>query len=160
MLKGRSQLVILILVLFSISISAQETFVHEDAGVSITLPAGWYYESDENSLIVYSEDETVAMSFSILNSTNLDNSLTEVDDMLKSEYDSIELGEAEEMEVNGLNAIWIDGTADELEMAFLIVDSPYEEVILFVSAWGNPESIENHMEEVKMIFNNIAPVNE
>ncbi len=160
MLERHKLLAICLFFIFNISLIAQESFVHEDAGVSITLPAGWYYESDENSMLAYSEDESVAISFSILTSTNLENALDEVDNMLNAEYESIELGEAEEMSVNGLDALWMNGMADDLEMAFLILDTPYEDVILFVSAWGTTEAIEAQMEEVKMIFNNIAPANQ
>ncbi len=142
------------------NINAQESFVHSESGVSVTLPAGWFYESEENNMLAYTEDKSVAISFTILNSKNLNEALDEVDKMLEKEYASIELGEAEELEINGLSTIWLDGKADDLEMAYLIVDSPYENIIMFVSAWGTVESVEKYKNDINLIFENIGPASE
>ncbi len=108
-------------------------------------------------MIVYSDDQLVAISFSVISAVDLETALGEVDNLIAQQFENISLGEVENIDVKGMNAVWIDGTADGLEMAFEVIDAPYEDINLLVSAWGTTEAINNYLDDIKMIFGNITP---
>ena len=140
-------------ILSSTTIFAQESFTHPEAYITVTLPAGWMYEADETSLTATTEDETLAFTFSVLNSDDMDAALGAIDDMLNSSFSDITIGEAVEMDFNGLYGIFIDGTADGLECAFAVIDSPVEGLSMIISGWAAPEVIEAYSEDIQLIKN-------
>jgi predicted Zn-dependent protease len=139
------------------SVFGQETFTHPDAGVSITLPAGWYYEIEGDDMNAYSEDNAVAMSFSVLHASDIDAALEEVDKMIDSLFENISLGEAESFDLNGMNTIFLEGQADGLEIAFELIETPISGVSLFLSAWGTADAVEKYSSDIELIFGSISP---
>jgi hypothetical protein len=75
-------LFILFFALIALPGFAQETFTNEEAKVSVTLPAGWMYESDANGIIAYPAEGGFAVHFNILGADDLSAALDEVDKML------------------------------------------------------------------------------
>lgn len=157
-MKRKSTVLIIICFLFLASnIHSQESFTHPEAQITVTLPAGWMYEADETSLTATTEDESLAFTFSVLNSDDMDAALEQIDDMLAAQFDQVSIGEAEEMDFNGLYGIFIDGTADGLECAFAVIDSPVEGVSMLMSGWAAPEVIEMYLEDIGLILGSISP---
>lgn len=155
---GKTNRYIAVILLFiTSSVFGQETLTHADAGVSITLPAGWYYETEGDDMTAYSEDGAVAMSFSVLNASDIDAALEEVDKMIASQFENVSLGDAENIDLNGMNTILLEGKADGLEIAFEIIDTPISGVSLFLSAWGVPDAVEKYSSDIELIFGSISP---
>lgn len=145
------------LLIFGISLSAQETFIHEAAGIEVTLPAGWFYEIEGENMTVFTEDETLGVNFTVLKSADIDAALTEVDNMLETEFNNIQIGEAEDIDVNGLYGVWVDGTADGVELLFAVIETPKNNTNLLVMAWGIPEVIDLYASDIRLIITSIAP---
>jgi predicted Zn-dependent protease len=136
---------------------AQETFTNEAAKVSITLPAGWMYEADGTDISAYPKAGGFFVHFSVINADDLTTALGEVDKMLDAQVKNLTLGEAKKYDVNGMNGIFVEGTADGVLMAVGVIDTPVEKSSLFVGAWGAPETVEKYAQDVLSIFNSIAP---
>ena len=60
-----SILFILLFVFFFNKGYSQQTFIHKDAGVQLIIPAGWFYESEDNNITFYSEDREFVVSITI-----------------------------------------------------------------------------------------------
>jgi predicted Zn-dependent protease len=148
---------VLLLVFLTSSIFSQESFTHPEAYITVTLPAGWMYEADETTLTATTEDESLAFTFSVLETDDMDAALDAIDEMLAADFEEISLGEAEEVDFNGLYGIIIEGTADGLECAFAIIDSPVEGISMLMSGWAAPEVLEAYGEDIGMILNSISP---
>ena len=104
-------------VLFAMPNFAQETFTHEAAKISVTLPAGWMYETSDNGISAYPSEGGFFVYFQVIHADALDAALDEVDKMLNEQMQSVELGQAQDYDVNGMSGIFVEGTADGLLMA-------------------------------------------
>ncbi len=135
-----------------------ETFTNEAAKVSVALPAGWYYTSDENSMTAHSADSLFAVNFTIIKADALDAALAEVDKALASELKNLKLGEAKDEEINGMKGRYIEGTADGLEVYLGLIDTPAEKTTMFINAYAAPEALKKYEKELDYIFKNIKPV--
>lgn len=158
MKKHTNTIVLILALLLAGNLFAQETFSHPDAGVDITVPAGWFYELDEESMTITTEDETLALVFSVIGGGSLDAALDEVDAMLYDEFSEVSLGEAESTEINGLSMIFISGQADGLEVTIGVIDTPTGQYML-VSGFAAAETLETYAADVQAIFGNLAPSN-
>jgi len=149
--------VISLFLIFDITISAQETFTHKASGIDITLPAGWFYEIEGENMTAYTEDETLGVNFTVLKAADIDAALTEVDYMLDTEFDNVEIGEAEDIDVNGMYCVWVDGYADGVELLFAVIQTPKNKSNLLVMAWGLPEVIDKYAADIRLIITSIEP---
>lgn len=152
-------LFILFFALIALPGFAQETFTNADAKVSVTLPAGWMYESDANGIIAYPAEGGFAVHFNILGADDLSAALDEVDKMLAAQVSDLQLGEGQVVDVNGMSGIVVEGTADGILMAIGIIDTPVAGKSLMVGAWGAPETIEKYAADVQSIIHSISPAN-
>jgi hypothetical protein len=138
---------------------AQETFTNEDAKVSITLPAGWMYESDANGIIAYPAEGGFAVHFNILGADDLSAALDEVDKMLAEQVTDLQLREGQAYEINGMSGVFVEGSADGILLAIGVIDTPVAGKSLMVGAWGAPETIEKYAADVQSIIHSISPAN-
>lgn len=158
-MSKRISILFLFLAFFTVSNFAQETFTNADAKVSVTLPAGWMYESDENGMIAYPEEGGFVVHFSVLGADDLSAALDEVDKMLASQVSSLELGDGQAYDVNGMSGIFVEGNADGILLTIGVIDTPVAGKSLMVGAWGAPETVEKYAADVMSIFNSISPAN-
>lgn len=158
-MSKRISILFLFLALFAIPNFAQETFTNADAKVSVTLPAGWMYESDANGIIAYPAEGGFAVHFNILGADDLGAALAEVDKMLAAQVADLQLGEGQVVDVNGMSGIVVEGTADGILLAIGIIDTPVAGKSLMVGAWGAPETIQKYAADVQSILHSISPAN-
>lgn len=152
-------LFILFFALIALPGFAQETFTNADAKVSITLPAGWMYESDENGIIAYPAEGGFAVHFNILGADDLSAALDEVDKMLSEQVTDLQLREGQAYEINGMSGVFVEGSADGILLAIGVIDTPVAGKSLMVGAWGAPETIEKYAADVQSIIHSISPAN-
>lgn len=157
MKKNFALIAVLTTIIISQSLIAQETFTHPEANVSVTLPAGWLYEIDGPDMIVSTEDETLILTFSIVDSDDIEIALEEIDKMLAETFEEVTINDPEELNFNGLTGIWIDGTADELECVFIIIETPAVSNNLLISGWASPDVIESYINDLEMMIASISP---
>ncbi len=144
--------------ILSTQIFAQETFTNEAAKVSVTLPAGWMYETTEGGIIAHPEAGGFAVYFQVIGSDDLSAALDEVDQSLNKNFTNLQWAEAVSRDVNGMSAITVDGTADGILLAVGVMDTPAPNTTLMVGAWGAPEVIEQYANDIQLILGSISPV--
>ena len=137
---------------------AGETFTNEAAQVSVDLPAGWMYEAKDGGISAYPEGGGFYVHFQTLNVDELDAALAEADKFLASEVKDLKLGDAQDLTVNGMTAKVVEGTADGMEVSFGVVDTPVENISLFVGAWGAPDAVKKYQKEITFILQSLKPV--
>ncbi|GAB1443587.1 hypothetical protein MASR2M39_24290 [Ignavibacteriales bacterium] len=136
---------------------AQETFTHEAAKISVTLPAGWMYETSDNGISAYPEEGGFFVHFQVIHADALDAALDEVDKILNEQMQSVQLGQAQDYDVNGMSGIFVEGTADGLLMAVGVIDTPVANSSLMVGAWGAPDIVEKYQADIMSIISSISP---
>ncbi len=107
-------------------------------------------------MTITTEDETLALVFSIVEGGEIDAALDEIDAMLSAEFSEITLGEAESQDVNGLPFIFINGEADGLDIIVAVVDCPSGQVML-ISGFAAPETVAAYATDIQAVFGSIAP---
>ncbi len=143
--------------IFSTQIFAQETFTHEAAQVSVTLPAGWIYENTEGGIVVHPSEGGFAVFLQVLSGDDLSASLAAADQELQANYTNLQWGEAVARDVNGMSAITVDGTADGILLTVGVIDCPAPNTTLMVGAWGTPDVIERYANDIMLILGSISP---
>lgn len=151
-----------VILMLAVSISyqsfAQETLYHDDAGVSITIPAYWSYEAGENDITVYSPDEEVAVALFVVSSEDLEGALDELYDIILQEYPGFTSGDPESMEFNGMSTIFVDGNANDgtgTSVSAAVISAPNSEMILFAVA--SEAGIANNSSELEQLIFSISP---
>ncbi|MBK7866512.1 MAG: hypothetical protein IPJ75_05710 [Ignavibacteriales bacterium] len=91
---------------------AQETFTQPDAQVSVTLPAGWEYETTDKTMMASPKEGGFFVYFKVLSVDDLGVALEQADAILAETVTNMKLGEAKADVVNGMNAISVEGTGD------------------------------------------------
>ncbi|GAB1349676.1 hypothetical protein MASR1M107_18900 [Ignavibacteriales bacterium] len=135
-----------------------ETFTDSSAQVSVALPAGWYYTTEETTMTAHSPDSTFAVNFVILKEDELDAAMKELDKYLGSDVKNLKVGEAKDEDINGMKGKYIEGTADGLEVYLGLINTPAEKTSLFINAWAAPEALKKYSKELEYIFKNIQPL--
>ncbi|MBK7867194.1 MAG: hypothetical protein IPJ75_09495 [Ignavibacteriales bacterium] len=149
---------LVLIVLFVMPTFAQETFTHAKLKFSVTLPAGWMYETSDNGISAYPKEGGFFVYFQVIPADGVDAALSEVDKILSQQMQNVKLGEAQDYDVNGMSGVFVEGTADGLLMAVGVIDTPVASSSLMVGAWGTPEVVEQYQQDIMFIFNNISPV--
>ncbi|MCK6604323.1 MAG: hypothetical protein L6Q59_05445 [Ignavibacteriaceae bacterium] len=141
---------------FAVTSFAQETFTHPTAKVSVTLPAGWTYEIDGETIVASAPDGGIGISFSVIANDALDAALSGVEASLSEQFSSVNFGEAQTNEVNGLGVRYVEGQADGLEAMVAVVDAPAANTSLVISAFADAETLQKYAEDVQMILGSIS----
>ncbi|MBK7868251.1 MAG: hypothetical protein IPJ75_15395 [Ignavibacteriales bacterium] len=155
-MSKRISILFLFLALFAIPNFAQETFTNSEAKVSVTLPAGWVYEAEGNSIIASPAEGGFAVHFNVIGVDDLGAALAEVDKMLAAQVADLKLGEGQVVDVNGMGGIVVEGTADGILLAIGIIDTPVAGKSLMVGAWATPETLQKYAADVQSILHSIS----
>ncbi len=141
---------------FAVTSFAQETFTHPTAKVSVTLPAGWTYQIEEESITASPADGGLGISFSVVANDDLDAALMGVDASFSEQFSSVSFGEAQAGEVNGLGLRYVEGQADGLEAMVAVVDAPAANLSLVISAFAQADVLQKYAADVQSILGSIA----
>lgn len=89
---------------------AQETFTHEDSGLSFTLPGGWTYTQEGDHFEAASEDDEVSLLFFVGQGNDvpemIDAIMDELADIIQKPGVSEEYNEEK---INGLTQVYVEG---------------------------------------------------
>lgn len=145
--------------IFATQIFAQETFTNESAMVKVTLPAGWNYENTDGGIVAHPDGGGFAVFLQVFPGDDLSVALDEVDKSLAESYSNIKWENAVTRDINGMSAITVDGTADNLLLVVGVIDTPAPDKTLMVGAWGTPDVIQKYEKDITLILTSIAPAN-
>lgn len=143
--------------IFATQIFAQETFTNESAMVKVTLPAGWNYENTDGGIVAHPDGGGFAVFLQVFPGDDLSVALDEVDKSLAESYPNIKWEDAVSRDINGMSAITVDGTADNLLLVIGVIDTPAPNKTLMVGAWGTPDVIQKYEQDITLILTSIAP---
>jgi hypothetical protein len=140
---------------------AQETFTHEQAGVEITIPAGWYYEHQDSDFTIYTPGKELAINLAVMEATGIDQALEQADADLEKNFKQVKLGDARRVDANGMECVEIDGTAmlegQPVVVYYCLVVTPKGK-ILEISAVGTDAEFDKYGKEIEQLDNSLKPV--
>lgn len=156
-----NKLVIGLLVLVP-ALALAKTYPHGDAKVSITIPDSWKVETEENSLTANSPDESVVLLFMVVEATDTDEALKALDKELDKVVKNVKTdGKPEEITVNGMKGVVIDGTGkvdgQKVDLGLLVLSTKSGKV-LFGLGFGETGKYKKHEADVEKIFKSIKPL--
>ena len=145
-----------------LSAQAQETFTHKDAGVELTIPAHWYYETGTNEITIYTPGKELGITLSVMEAHQIDKAIAEVTSDLQKEFTDVELGEATEAKANGMDSWEISGTANTRDgvaviIYYCIVVNPTAK-ILEISAVGTSAEFNKFASEIRQLDESLKPI--
>lgn len=143
------------------SLQAQETFAHTDAGVEITIPADWFYEHSGNDFTIYTPGKELAINLAVMQATEIDKALKEVDADLEKNFTDVKLGDARSAEANGMSCVEIDGTAKldghPVIIYYCLVVTPKGK-ILEIGAVGTEAEFDKYHRQIEQLDNSLKPI--
>ena len=144
------------------SAQAQETFSHKEAGVEITIPAGWFYESGDEDITIYTPGKELGITLAVMEADKIDQAIAAVTTDLEKSFTAVELGDAKEVKANGMDAWEISGTAQTREglpviIYYCMVVTPAAKV-LEISAVGTKAEFEKFAGEIRQLDESLRPI--
>ncbi len=139
-----------------------DTLSHSTAGVNIWVPDNWSQEGDDNMLIAGDPNEEIIMVFGILEASEIDAAIEEMDRELSQIVENAEpVGEPEEVKINGMDAIVMDGKGSvegtPVEMGIALIATPNKKILL-VFGVVEATAAEKHEATVEKIMMGIKPM--
>jgi len=136
--------------------AGEVTVTHKVAGLEFDIPEDWkpeVSEEVEGLLTVTAPDNVIVLQCWVLEAEDLDAALDGLAEGLEESLDEVELAEdVEELEVNGLPRVVLNGTAEKeghpLVLAVAVIGA--EKPVIFLGM-GSPEAVEAHQELLKTI---------
>ena len=149
-----------IICISGISARAQETFSHTEAGVEITIPAGWFYESKDQDFTIYTPGKELGITLAVLDATEIDKAIAEVDADLEKHFKDVKLDDVKEAKANGMDCWEISGTASleghPVILYYCMVLTPKGK-ILEISAVGTEAEFDKYSREIEQLDNSLKP---
>ncbi len=120
-------IIIVCALLFAGSTNAK-WYPHHESGVTVDIPRSWKVTGDANSLQAKTKDGNAAVFLKVLPAEKAEAALATLDAELAKTIQDLKHNPAEELEVNGLRAYWIDGTGSvdghSVEVDVILVQTP------------------------------------
>ena len=156
-------IMLLILTVFIISTTiADNVFTHQTASLELSFPDHWVINTEDEILEAYSPDSLINMFFIILESSDLEEGINEINQQLVNELGEITIiSEEEEFTINGMPAYELTGSfqIDDVEqnISLDLIITPSARVMAIYSIYL-PESIEKYKDDLSYIINHLKPI--
>jgi hypothetical protein len=162
-MKKSITILFFLLLISSLSLFAQETFTHKDAGIQLTVPGGWTYENENNTFTFYTPDKDFFVILSINEAENVEKLVKELIDGLNQSYTDVKLDDPKDDEQNGMKGWSLTGTAKtKAGVDVLIVYGMFatpKDKVLEIGVIGTKDIIEKYGKEIDLIDKSIKPLN-
>ena len=115
--------------LFAASVSAV-WYPHEGSGITVDIPKSWKVDGTKNSLQAVSQQGkgNAVVVMRVLKDEKTDAALAHLDEQLGTMLQNIQHGASEQLELNGLQAHWTEGTGEfngtAVEFDVVVVATP------------------------------------
>ena len=156
-----SILLTLLFVLFFNNCYSQQTFIHKDAGVQLVIPAGWFYESEDNNITFYSEDKEFVVSITIHEINNIESIIDSLISNLTELYTSVDITDPKEDIIHGMKGWHIYGTVKNEEEVLIIQYGLYltpNNKILELGVVASEDIFEKYKKDIKTIEDGLKPL--
>ena len=122
------KIIIIVGALFFAGSTNPTWYPHHESGVTVDIPRSWKVTGDANSLQAKTKDGNAAVFLKVLPAEKAEAALATLDAELAKTIQDLKHNPAEELEVNGLRAYWIDGTGSvdghSVEVDVILVQTP------------------------------------
>jgi hypothetical protein len=141
---------------------SQEIFKDEASGIQVTVPAGWYYETKDNTILFYPEDKDFYVSLATHEVESAEKLVKELFDELSKSYTDIKMDDPKDDEQNGMKGWSLTGTAKTKDgVDVIIVYGMYatpKDKILELGAVGTQDIIKKYEKQIDVIDKSIKPI--
>ena len=161
-MKKISLKVMAAMVVFSMIGLQAKTYPNNPAGVKVTIPDSWQVSGDAMSLHAQTKDGSVGLSFVVMDSGSLDAAMDALDAELNKIITDFEVDEeAEQITINGMSAVSIDGhgiiEGEEAHVGLMLIQSPTGKIVMVLGAVA-AASLSKHEPAIIKIFQSIKPL--
>jgi predicted Zn-dependent protease len=140
-------------------VSAQETFTHPTAHVSVTVPGGWHYEANGTTMTMYPSSKDLAVVFNVIDASAIDAAVEKAVNDINSSFPGATVNSPSQVMVNGMTASEITGTTtDGRQFSYALLVTPSAKV-LEVAFVANSEQVSKYTTELALIVGSIKPAN-
>lgn len=160
-MKMRSVVLSVMMLLFVFS-SFADTYEYpgDDPLFSISFPDSWKVSVDDELLAVTPPDESLYLALWALDDADdLDAALEALEDVVNEFVDDLEMSEAEELEINGIEMVYVEGegiTEDDVDVNITAaMFSPDGDMICILFYFGTPESEDAYENELTEILESL-----
>lgn len=162
-MKKNIPILISLFILFSLSLVAQETFTHKEAGIQLTVPGGWTYESKDNSFSFYPPDKDFYIIMTINEANKVDQLVKDLMNDLNQSYTDVNMSDPKDDQQNGMEGWSFSGTAKikGTDINVIIVYGMYatpKDKVLELGAIGTKEILDKYSKEIDLIDKSIKPL--
>jgi predicted Zn-dependent protease len=109
-------------------------YPHEGSGVTVDIPSSWKVDGTKNSLQATSKPGNAFVVMRVLKDEKTDAALAHLDEQLGTLLQNIQHGASEQLELNGLQAHWTEGTGElngtAVEFDVVVVATPSGKYLL------------------------------
>jgi len=155
------RLIIISFVLLIAGSSNAVWYPHEDSGVTVDIPRSWKVTGDANSLQAKTKDGNAAVFMRVMPAEKAEAALAALDAELSKVVQDLKHNAAEELEVNGLKAYWVDGTGQvdghNVEVDVILVQTPKGQSLLVFGIIAEEAAKKQHKGMVR-ILRSIKPI--
>jgi predicted Zn-dependent protease len=136
---------------------SQESFTHPEAKVTITVPGGWVYEINGNSLTMYPQEKELAIGFNIIDATEMEAAAQKAKNDLKIYFPDAKFDTPTESNINGMNAYTVAGaTPGGTNFSYTLLVTPVSK-IMEIGYVGSKEAVGKYLSDIALIITGIKP---
>jgi predicted Zn-dependent protease len=154
-------LALLFALMLPASLAMAKTYPHDGAKVSITIPDSWKVEPSEDSLTAKAPDETVFLSFIVMEAADVDKAAAELDKELDKVMKNVNVGKGEEMTINGMKAYFAEGSGEvdgnKVDIGVVVIATKSGKILLGLG-FGAAGKYDKHQKDITSIFQSIKPI--
>ena len=137
------------------------TYKDDKAKVSVDIPDNWKVEAEEDLLSASAPDDSIGLVFLVMPAEAVDKALEELDkELSKMMTDMKPKGEAEEIKLNGMEGISIDGTGKvdgaKVEFGLMLLETKNGKIVM-VLGFAQAGTWKKNEAAVAGIFKSLKP---
>lgn len=154
--------VIALCLLASSPAALAEPRTHSEAKVTIDVPTGWKVDAGEDHMTITDPKEEIALFLIVLEAKDLDKAIKAMEKEVGKAVKDVEWdGEPQELKLNGMDAIALDGKGKiegtDADLGVLLVVTPAGKVLLVLGAVESARA-KAHEKTLEKLLKSIKPV--
>ena len=154
-----SVIIMLVLFIFQNSLFSQETYTHQEAKITITIPGGWYYEVNGATIKMCPQSNELGIGFNLIEASEMELAGQKVAENIKANYPDATFDNPTEQDINGMKSYTIKArTPDGTIISYTLIITPAIK-ILEMGYMGHRETIDKYNEDLITIITGINPLN-
>lgn len=146
--------------LFAGALSAKK-YPHNDSGVVVDIPGNWTVTGDDTSLNAQTKDGEAGLYFIVMPADSMEAALNALDAELAKVIQGLTHGEAEQITLNGMQAVSVDGKGtvegSPVEVGVMVMKTPKDKVLMVFGIISEAGAKKHHKALVK-ILKSIKPL--